>query len=118
MKYNEGEKTNEEKNSTKNNGGFACSIECLNRSFKIISRENTMSQVIVLGKEMLRINPKNTCHIEFSYNGGRSWLVRYLGTTAGQFKDLQVVGNEIIAVTSKGTFYSTTQGRTWLFRNK
>ena len=77
-----------------------------------------MSQIIVAGKEMLRISPQNACHIEYSYNGGRSWLVRYLGTTAGQFKDLQIVGNEIIALTSKGTFYSKTQGRTWLFRSK
>lgn len=77
-----------------------------------------MSQVIVVGKEMLRISPKNAYHIEYSYNGGRSWLVRYLGTTAGQFKDLQIVGSEIIALTSKGTFYSKTQGRTWLFRSK
>ena len=77
-----------------------------------------MSQIIVVGKEMLRISPKNVSHIEYSYNGGRSWLVRYLGTTAGQFKDLQIVGSEIIALTSKGTFSSKTQGRTWLFRNK
>lgn len=75
-----------------------------------------MSQVIVVGREMLRISPKNACHIEYSYNGGRSWLVRYIGTTAGQFTDLQIVGSEIIALTSKGAFYSKTQGRTWLFR--
>lgn len=77
-----------------------------------------MSQMIVSGKEMLRISPKNACHIEYSYNGERSWIVRYIGTRAGQFKDLQVIGNEIIALTDKGTFYSKTQGRTWLFRSK
>ena len=77
-----------------------------------------MSQVIVVGKEMLRISPKNPNHVEYSYNGGRSWLVRYLGLTAGQFRDLQIVGSEIIALTSKGTFFSKTQGRTWLFRSK
>lgn len=77
-----------------------------------------MSQIIVVGKEMLRISPKNPNHVEYSYNGGRSWLVRYLGTTVGQFKDLQIAGGEIIALTSKGTFYSKTQGRTWLFRSK
>lgn len=38
--------------------------------------------------------------------------------SAGQFKDLQIAGGEIIALTSKGTFYSKTQGRTWLFRSK
>ena len=77
-----------------------------------------MSQVIIVGKEMLRISPKNACHIEYSYNGGRSWLVLYLGATVGQFKDLQIVESEIIALTSKGTFYSKTQGRTWLFRSR
>ena len=77
-----------------------------------------MSQVIIVGKEMLRISPKNACHIEYSYNGGRSWLERYLGATVGQFKDLQIVESEIIALTSKGTFYSKTQGRTWLFRSR
>lgn len=77
-----------------------------------------MSQMIAVGKEMLRISPKNACHIEYSYNGGRSWLSRYIGTTAGQFKDLQVVGNEIIALTDKGTFYSKNQGRMWLFRSR
>ncbi|MGN0016064.1 MAG: hypothetical protein ACI37O_01835 [Candidatus Avelusimicrobium sp.] len=77
-----------------------------------------MSQMITVGKEILRISPKNACHIEYSYNGGRSWLLRYIGTTAGQFKDLQVVGNEIIALTDKGTFYSKNQGRSWLFRGR
>lgn len=77
-----------------------------------------MSQMIAVGKEMLRISPKNACHIEYSYNGGRSWRSRYIGTTAGQFKDLQVVGNEIIALTDKGTFYSKNQGRMWLFRSR
>ena len=75
-----------------------------------------MSQVITVGREMLRISPTNPCQIEYSYNGGRSWLVRYLGKKAGTFRDLQVVGGEIIALTDKGTFYSKTQGRTWLFR--
>ncbi len=77
-----------------------------------------MSQMIVVGKEMLRISPKNACHIEYSSNGGRSWLVRYMGTTAGEFQDLQILGDEIIALTNKGTFYSKTQGRSWLFRSR
>ena len=65
-----------------------------------------MSQIIVVGKEMLRINPKNPNHLEYSYNGGRSWLARYIGSTPSAFKDLQVIGSEIIALTTKGTFYS------------
>ena len=77
-----------------------------------------MSQIITAGKEFLRISPKNSCHIEYSYNGGRNWPVRYIGTTAGQFKGLQIAGNEIIALTSKGVYYSKDNGRTWLFRIK
>lgn len=77
-----------------------------------------MSQIIMLGKEMLRISPKNPCHIEYSYNNGRSWLARYIGSTPGAFKDLQTAGNEIIALTAKGTFYSKDQGRTWLLRSR
>lgn len=77
-----------------------------------------MSQMITAGSEILRISPKNPCHIEYSYNGGRSWLVRYIGSTAGQFKDLQICGREILALTSKGVYYSKDNGRTWLFRSK
>lgn len=76
-----------------------------------------MSQMIVVGNEFIRINPKNTFQIEYSYNGGRTWLIRYLGTAAGIFKDLQILGREIIALTSKGTYYSINGGRTWLLRN-
>lgn len=77
-----------------------------------------MSTIIILGKEFLRISPKNPCHIEYSYNGGRSWLLRYIGNAAGQFKDLQISGREIIALTSKGTYYSKDNGRIWSLRNK
>lgn len=77
-----------------------------------------MSKIIILDKEIIRISPKNACHIEYSYNGGRSWLVRYIGTSAGEFIDLQVTAGKIIALTSKGTYYSTTQGRQWLLRGE
>ena len=77
-----------------------------------------MSTIIILGKEFLRISPKNPCHIEYSYNGGRSWLLRYIGNAAGQFKVLQISGREIIALTSKGTYYSKDNGRIWSLRNK
>lgn len=76
-----------------------------------------MSKIIILDKEIIRISPKNACHIEYSYNAGRSWLIRYMGTAAGQFMDLQVVGERIIAQCQQGTFYSKDQGRTWLKRS-
>ena len=73
-----------------------------------------MSQLITLGSELIRINPQNTTRLQYSYNQGRSWLDRYIG----RFLDLQIAGTQIIALTSKGTYYSKDSGRTWLFRSK
>ena len=77
-----------------------------------------MSQLITLGSELIRINPQNTTHLQYSYNQGRSWLDRYIGSTPGRFLDLQVAGTQIIALTAKGTYYFKDSGRTWLFRSK
>ena len=76
-----------------------------------------MSKIIILDKEIIRISPKNACHIGYSYNKGRNWLARYIGTSVGEFIDLQTAGGEIIAQCQKGTFYSKDQGRTWLKRS-
>lgn len=76
-----------------------------------------MGQMVTVGNEILRISPKNACHIEYSYNGGRSWLARYIGAAAGKFMDLQVVGGEVLAQCQKGTFYSKDKGHTWLKRS-
>lgn len=76
-----------------------------------------MSQMISVGKELIRINPNNTCQIQYSTSGGRTWLLRFGSNTAGNFIDLSLVGNEIIALTSKGTYYSTNQGRMWIRRS-
>ena len=48
-----------------------------------------MSQLITLGSELIRINPQNTTRLQYSYNQGRSWLDRYIGSTPGRFLDLQ-----------------------------
>lgn len=74
-----------------------------------------MPQMINLGSELLRFNlQKNT--IEYSRNGGRSWVTRYSSGQCGTFRDLLVFGNEIIACTSKGLYYSGNQGRSWVIR--
>ena len=74
-----------------------------------------MPQMIMLGSEMIRINPaKNT--IEYSTSQGRSWSTRYSSTSCGEFIDLLPYGNELIAATSKGIYYSTSQGRSWSSR--
>lgn len=78
-----------------------------------------MSSMLVLDKELLRINPKDSHKLEYSKNGGRVWSLRYIGTSAtGEFKDLKDGGGEIFALTSKGLFYSKDSGRRWIFRSK
>lgn len=69
--------------------------------------------MINAGGELLRINTaKNT--IEFSSNGGRSWVVRCSnGTSYGTFKDLYPWGSEILAATSKGIYVSTNGARSF-----
>lgn len=74
-----------------------------------------MPKMISFGSEMIRINPaKNS--IEYSTSNGRSWILRYSGSSCGTFKDLLPYSNEILAITSKGIYYSTSSGRSWILR--
>ncbi|MFB9077161.1 hypothetical protein ACFFLS_03035 [Flavobacterium procerum] len=76
-----------------------------------------MSQMITKDSELIRINPNNSTKIEYSTTSGRSWHVRYSGSSYGSFQDLTDNGKEILATTSKGLYYSTTNGRSWHKRN-
>lgn len=74
-----------------------------------------MPQLINLGREFIRINTaKNT--IEYSQNGGRSWVTRCNSTSYGSFIDLLPFGHEILACTSKGLYASQNQGRSFMPR--
>ncbi len=74
-----------------------------------------MPQLINIGNEHLRINSaKNT--IEYSQNGGRSWVTRCSNTSYGTFIDLLPFGREILACTSKGLYASQNQGRSFMPR--
>ena len=75
-----------------------------------------MAQEINLGKELLRICPTDDNKIEYSTTNGKSWYSRYKGSSAGDFYDLAVFGDEIFAVTSKGIYTSKTDGRSWYSR--
>ena len=75
-----------------------------------------MAQEINLGSELLRICPTDDNKIEYSTNNGRSWHTRYKGSSAGDFYDLAVFGDEIFAVTSKGIYTSKSEGRSWYSR--
>lgn len=74
-----------------------------------------MPQMIMLGSEMIRINPAKKT-IEYSTSQGRSWSTRYSSSSCGEFIDLLPYGNELLAVTNKGIYYSTSQGRSWSSR--
>lgn len=75
-----------------------------------------MSQMITRGKELIRISPKQANKLETSSNDGRTWTVRYSGSSAGDFEDLTDNGKEILATTSKGLYFSVNEGRSWLKR--
>ena len=78
-----------------------------------------MPIMINRGKEMLRISPKDSKKIEYSTNQGRTWTVRYNGSSsAGTFCDLMDAGKEILGTTDKGLYYSTNDGRTWSCRKR
>ena len=73
---------------------------------------HSMPQIVNLGRELVRINPaKNS--IEYSQNGGRSWVMRCSNGSYGTFRDLLVYGRELLACTSKGLYVSTNEGRSF-----
>ncbi len=74
-----------------------------------------MPQLINLGNELLRINPSKNS-IEYSHNGGRSWVSRCISSSYGTFIDLLQHGSEILACTSKGLYVSQNEGRSFMLR--
>jgi len=71
-----------------------------------------MGQIVNFGREMIRINSEKN-RIEYSTNGGNSWHSRYSGSNAGEFEEITVQGNELLAQTSKGLYYSKNDGISW-----
>ena len=70
-------------------------------------------------KEMFRISPKDSKKIEYSTNQGRTWIVRYSGSSnTGAFSDLMDAGKEILGTINKWLYYSTNDGRTWICRKR
>ena len=75
-----------------------------------------MPQMIKIGgglfskEELLRIDPdKNT--IEVSTNDRRSWSPHCTNASYGTFRDLLIVGRELLAATSKGFYVSMNDAR-------
>ena len=75
-----------------------------------------MAQEINFGTKFIRICPTDNNKIEHSSNGC-SWSTRYIGSSYGEFESIQVIGTELIAHTSKGTYVSKNEGRSWSKRN-
>ena len=79
-----------------------------------IQAQNT--RMVQTSNEIVRINPQKANQIDYSTNGGRTWITRYSGTSSGEFIDMVIYNGELIAITSKGVYYSTSSGRTWINR--
>ena len=77
-----------------------------------------MPQMIVKDNELIRICPTNHNKIEYSTSQGRVWITRCINGFYGEFLDLVVCGNELLATTEKALLYSTNNGRTWLLRKR
>ena len=83
-------------------------------SGQTIQAQNT--RMVQVANEIVRINPQKANQIDYSTNGGRTWMSRYSGSSCGEFIDLVHYNNELIAITTKGIYYSTNSGRTWINR--
>ena len=83
-------------------------------SGQTIQAQNT--RMVQTSNEIVRINPQKANQIDYSTNGGRTWMSRYSGSSCGEFIDLVHYNNELIAITTKGIYYSTNSGRTWMSR--
>ena len=57
-----------------------------------------MAQMILKGKEMIRINPTTKTKIEYSTNDGRSWMARSTSASYGDFSDLTDNAKEIVGM--------------------
>lgn len=76
-----------------------------------------MSQITRRGEELIRICPCDKINIEYSTNGGKCWHIKYRGTAYGEFLSQTDNGDEILAITSTGLYYSVNNGRKWYKRS-
>ncbi|MCI7699291.1 MAG: hypothetical protein MSQ05_07875 [Akkermansia sp.] len=72
--------------------------------------------MIDIGREWLRISPKDDRKLEFSNNEGRTWMTRT--TLNARFEELIEGHGELLAQTDKGLYFSRNDGRTWLLRHR
>ena len=75
-----------------------------------------MASMIDIGKEWIRISPKDDRILEYSRNEGRVWYQRV--RFRAHFEELMEGHGELLAQTDEGLFYSKNDGRTWYFRHR
>lgn len=75
-----------------------------------------MASMIDIGKEWLRISPKDDRILEFSRNEGRSWHLRV--KFRAHFEELIEGHGELLAQTDEGLFFSRNDGRSWTLRRR
>jgi hypothetical protein len=76
-----------------------------------------MAQMILKGKEMIRINLTTKTKIEYPTNDGSCWMARSISKSYRDFPDLTDNGKEILAMTSKGLYYSKNEVRSGMKRS-
>lgn len=79
---------------------------------RFIIRLKQMPQMIKRGNELIRINPQRNI-LEFSTSNGLNWNSCFTDSMCGTFYDLMDNGKEILAQTSRGLWFSTSEGRNW-----
>lgn len=84
-------------------------------AYRLLVESGSMPQLVTYGSELLRINAQKNS-IEYSSNGGRTWLNRFCMSSVGTFRDLLVMGADLFAATSKGLYWSRNGGATWVTR--
>jgi len=63
---------------------------------------------------LVRINPNDSTKMQFSADNGTNWNEMYVTNIGGgQILDLTDNGDEILATTSKGLFYTKDRGYNW-----
>lgn len=78
-----------------------------------------MATTIKHKNNLIRINPSKKNELEYSSNDGKVWYNLYKSdSNIGEFKDLLIYKNEILAVTNIGICYSTQDAKVWYTRYK
>lgn len=85
--------------------------EHVRSAYRLLVESGSMPQLVTYGSELLRINAQKNS-IEYSSNGGRTWLNRFCMSSVGTFRDLLVMGTEVFAATSKGLYWFRNSGAT------